>query len=173
MAIKHQSVGTELTQAEFEDATLHIGGEETLITTADVSESAAVFASITELSFNMLANKTYIIEAWLIFQSAGTAAGIAFGCSGPAAPVAVGIVAHIPIAFTLYASCCTLCNNTYDTGTPSVSVGAANTNYPSKLDIIVQNGANAGAFILRFKTEVSGTAVTVKAGSVMRYKRVN
>lgn len=152
---------------------MHIGCEETLITTADVSESAATFANITGLTFEMVANKTYIIEAWLIFQSAGTACGIAIGCNGPASPTAVAVLATMPIALDLYASDATRASRAYDSMIPSVSVDTANANLLCKLDALVRNGTTAGTFVLRFKCEVSGTAVTIKAGSVMRYKQVD
>lgn len=152
------------------------GGESDIVvvTPADVTNATITFANVTGLTFNMLANKTYIIEAWLIFQSSATATGIKFALNGPASPVAVAMLAHIPIALTLYASCVTLASRAYDTGTPSVSVDTANANLLAKIDGLVRNGANAGTLAIRFACEVATSpGVTVKAGSVLRYRQVD
>lgn len=172
MAVKHASVGPELTQAEFEAATLHIGGEETLVTTADVANSTTTFADITGLSFAVVANKTYIFEAWLIFQSSTSTVGIKVAGNGPASPTAFVLNAHIPINITLYASDSMLASRAYDTGTPSVSVDTINANLLCEVRGILRNGASAGTFALRFAAEAAGT-VTIKAGSVLRYKQVD
>lgn len=148
------------------------GGESENIvrTTVDYANSSTNFADVT--GFEMLANKDYIFEAWLIFQSNTLATGIKFACNGPASPVAVAMIVHIPIALTLYASCVTLASRAYDTGTPSVSVDTINANLLAKIDGIVRNGVNAGTFAIRFAAETTGI-VKIMTGSVLRYRLVN
>ncbi len=156
----------------------HAGGageaEIILVTTADVINATITFANITGLTFSMLASKTYIIEAWLIFQSSAIATGIKFALNGPASPVAVVMNADIPIALTLYASGNMLASRAYDTGTPSTGVDAANANLLCKIDGLVRNGTTAGTLAVRFACEVATSpGVTVKAGSVLRYRQVD
>jgi len=142
-------------------------------TTGDVTNNTTTFATITGLSFSMLANKDYIIEAWIIFQSDTTGTGIKFALySAAASPVAVVMNAHIPIALTLYASSNMLSSRAYDTGTPSISVDSANANLLCKIDGLVRNGVNAGTLTIRFAAETTGI-VKVMTGSVLRYRQVN
>ncbi len=150
------------------------GGESENIvrTTADVTNSTTTFANVTGLTFAMDPNKDYIFEAWLIFQSNTAGTGIKFAVNGPPSPAAVVMLAHIPIALTLYASCVTLASRAYDTGTPSVSVDTINANLLCKIDGIIRNGVNAGTFAIRFAAETTGT-VKIVTGSVLRYRKVN
>lgn len=150
------------------------GGESEVVVVApgDVTNSTTTFANVTGLTFTALANKTYIIEAWLIFQSNTAGTGIKFAFNGPASPVAVVMLAHIPIALTLYASCATLASRAYDTGTPSVSVDAINANLLCKIDAVVRNGATQGTVAIRFAAETTGT-VKVLGGSILRYRQVD
>lgn len=154
----------------------HAGGggesETVSVTTGDASNATTAFADVTGLTFEMLANKTYIIEAWLIFQSNTAGTGIKFALNGPASPAAVLMLAHIPIALTLYASCVTLASRAYNTGTPSVSVDTINANLMCKIDGIVRNGNTGGTLAIRFAAETTGT-VKVMTGSVLRYRQVD
>jgi len=138
----------------------------------DVTNSTTTFANVTGLTFPIGVNEDYIFEAWLIFQSNTVGTGIKFACNGPASPVAVVMNAHIPIALTLYASCVTLASRAYDTGTPSVSVDAINSNLLCKIDGMIRNGGNAGTVAIRFAAETTGI-VTIKMGSVLRYRKVS
>ena len=150
------------------------GGESEVIarTTGDLPNSTTTFADITGLTFSMLADKDYIFEAWIIFQSNTAGTGIKFAVNGPASPVAVAMLAHIPIALTLYASCVTLASRAYITGNPSASVDTINSNLLCKIDGIVRNGVNPGTFALRFAAETTGI-VKIMTGSVLRYRQVN
>lgn len=176
MAIQTEQVGAKpLVDGSVTDLHSHGGGSEsevTVVKVGDVQNATTTFADVTGLTFTALANKTYIIEAWLIFQSNTAGTGIKFALNGPASPVAVAMLAHIPIALTLYASCVTLASRAYDTGTPSVSVDTINANLLCKIDGLVRNGNTQGPITIRFAAETTGT-VTVKAGSVLRYRQVD
>ena len=150
------------------------GGESEIVlrTTGDITNATTTFANITGLTFTMLANKDYIIEAWLIFQSNTAGTGIKFAVNGPSSPAAVGLLAHIPIALTLYASCATLASRAYDTGTPSISVDTINSNLLCKIDGLVRNGTTQGTLAVRFAAETTGT-VKIMTGSVLRYRQAN
>lgn len=153
----------------------HGGGSESenvVRTTGDITNNTTTFADITGLSFTMVANKDYIFEAWILFQSNTAATGIKFAGNSAAAATAFGLLAHIPIALTLYASCVTLAARAYDTGTPSVSVDATNSNLLCKIDGLVRCGASGGTFALRFAAETTGV-VKIMTGSVLRYRQTN
>lgn len=159
------------------ETTLHShaggGGESESVarTTGDVTNSTMIFANVTGLTFPIGINEDYIFEAWLIFQSNTAGTGIKFAVNGPASPVAVVMLAHVPIALTLYASCVTLASRAYDTGTPSVSVDTINSNLLCKIDGVIRNGGNGGTVAIRFAAETTGI-VKIMAGSVLRYRRV-
>jgi len=154
----------------------HAGGggesEIAIVATQDSSNATTSFANITDLSFTAAVGKTYIIEAWLVFQSNTAGCGIKFALNGPPSPAIVALIAHVPIALTLYASCVTLASRAYDTGTPSVSVDTINANLLCKIDALVKNGSTQGSVTLRFAAETTGT-VKVMTGSVLRYRQVD
>ena len=179
MAIKHtftsaKSDGADTTLVRPSDWNAdHIENEKLVRVTADVSNSTTTFADITGLSFSVDANKDYIFEAWLIFQTAATTTGIAIAGNGPASPTAFVLHAAIPVGITLYASDSNLASRAYDTGTPSTGIDVANANTLAHVVGILRNGVNAGTFALRFKSEVAASAVTIKIGSVLRYRQTN
>lgn len=154
----------------------HAGGggesENILVTTGDITNSTTNFADVTGLTFAMLADKTYIIEAWLIFQSNTAGTGIKFALNSAASPVAVVMIAHIPIGITLYASDSALASRAYDVGTPSVSVDTINANLLCKIEGLVRNGVSPGTLAMRFAAETTGI-VKIMTGSVLRYRQVN
>lgn len=153
----------------------HAGGSESeqiVRKTADQTNNTTTFATITDLSFSMAANKDYIVEAWILFQSNTATCGIKFAGYSSVAATAFGLLAHIPIALTLYVSDSCMAARAYDAGTPSVSVDAVNSNLLCKIEALVRNGGSAGTFNLRFAAETTGI-VKVMAGSVMRYRQTN
>lgn len=153
-------------------ATAAGGGESEVIVRlgSAVSNSTVTLADITGLSFSALANADYIFEAWLIFQSAATATGIALAANGPASPVAFVMQRAVQLTLTTgvlgHA-------RAYNSGAASASVDTANVDCIATLNGILRNGANAGTFVLRFASEVAGSAVTIKVGSVLRYRKTN
>lgn len=153
----------------------HGGGSEseTIVrTTEDVTNNTTTFATITGLSFSMLANKDYIFEAWILFQSNTATVGIKFAGYSSVSATAFGLLASIPIALTINNSCVAVAARAYDTGTPSPSVDTINSNLLCKIDGIVRNGASPGTFYLRFAAETSGI-VKIMTGSVLRYRQTN
>lgn len=154
----------------------HAGGggelENVVMATQDSSNATTNFADITGLSFTAAAGKTYVIEAWLVFQSNTAGTGIKFALNGPTSPAIVALLAHVPIGTTLYASCVTLASRAYDTGTPSVSVDTINLNLLCKIDALIKNGSTQGPVKLRFAAETTGT-VKIMTGSILRYRQVD
>jgi hypothetical protein len=171
---KLNAIGTDGLPVCSADQTGAGGSESEVIvrTTADVTNSTTSFADVTGLTFSATANKDYIFEAWLIFQSNTATTGIKFAVNGPASPVAVVMNAHIPIALTLYASDSMMASRAYNTGTASVSVDTINANLLAHVIGIFRNGATTADFSIRFAAETTGT-VKVMTGSVLRYRQVN
>jgi len=150
------------------------GGESeaVVVLTSDRTNATTSFADITDLTFTPLGGKTYIIEAWLVFQSNTAGCGIKFSANGPASPTAYVMNAQVPIGLTLYASDSNMASRAYNTGTASASVDAINSNLLATIDCVLVNGANSSPFTLRFGAETTGT-VKVLAGSTLRYRQVN
>ncbi|MFH1683972.1 MAG: hypothetical protein ABIA67_03730 [Candidatus Margulisiibacteriota bacterium] len=134
---------------------------------SDVSTTSTSFSNVTGLSFSALANKDYIFEALLIYTTAATTTGIRLGVNGPAAPTA--IVGDWKAYRSLTSARVREFQN-YNSGTAATASLAGN-NYAGMTGIL-RNGSTAGTFILRFASEIAGSTVTIKAGSVLRYKKV-
>jgi hypothetical protein len=147
------------------------GGESELVVRlgADISNATTNFADVTGLFFPALANKDYIFDAWLLFQSSVTTTGIKLAVNGAASPVAVGIQTHIPTALTAITHGLAVA---YDSGTASTGVPVINTSYLANITGILRNGATAGNLVIRFGAETTGT-VKIMTGSILRYRQVN
>jgi hypothetical protein len=126
--------------------------------------------NVAGLTFDALANSTYIIEAFLVFQSNNVSYGIGYGITGPASPsFCVGHVDLMLAASTRYV------NNITGYGTVnsySGSVVAIGTNYPGYVWVLLRTGANAGPVTITQRSESASGTVTTKAGSTLRYRKV-
>jgi len=153
------------------DHTHPAGGELEFIVRlgADVANATTSFADVTGLLFPMLANKDYVFDVWLLFQSSVTTTGIKLAVNGPASPVALGIQTHIPTALTAITHGCAIA---YNSGTASTGVPVINTSYLANITGLIRNGNNAGNLIIRFAAETTGT-VKIMIGSILRYRQVN
>jgi hypothetical protein len=147
------------------------GGESENIVrlTVDRVTNNTAFADITGMSFAAASSKDYLVEAYLIFTTAATTTGINLAVNGPASPTAlagqtVGCTAAGTIAGRMF--------NAYNNSGGTLTAAIAGNNFIS-MSFIIRNGANAGTIILRFATEVAGSAVTVKVGSILRYRLLN
>jgi len=141
--------------------------EQIIRLTSDVSTTGTGFTNITGLSFTAEANKTYIFEAFLIYTTAATTTGINLAVNGPISPNA--IVGEWR-AYTASTTSALRTFNTYDLGT-AASGSLSGNNYAIMNGILV-NGSNTGTFVLRFASEVAGSNVTIKAGSILRYRKI-
>lgn len=133
--------------------------------TTQLTENAATLTNITGLSFSLTANRMYHFKFVGTFRSAATTTGLGLSLTGPALTYA-GWSAQIEQAaagtdqFYTY----TVANSLSFIGA-SQSVVAANTDYLWEVEGFVQPSA-AGTLQLQFRSEVSGSTVTLKAGSV-------
>jgi len=129
--------------------------------------SSIALSSDPDLTFNMVANTTYLIECRLYINSLSTS-GFRVGITGPASPTllqCVGFDIDDTGNFGAFAasSYTTVRNNT----------PASTENIVLTLQMRIANGANAGAFAIQFAQGTSNAAAaTLYKGSYMRYKIV-
>lgn len=150
----------------------HSGGggeaEVIVVKSGDTANATTTLADATGLSFTALASKTYIIEAWVRWATSATTVGIKLAVNGPASP---GFVGDVFIGVLSTGALSGSGGAAYDVGTATASALALADNL-AKLFCLFRNGATQGTFIIRFAAEAAGT-VTVKDGSVLRYRQVD
>lgn len=142
-----------------------------LVLAADVPNAEAVantLLDITALGFAVEANKLYDFEFQLVYTAAATTTGARFTVNGPAA------------TFLNYSSEYSLTTTTttknallqaYNLPAAANLTSAATGNNWCVIKGIVQPSA-AGILVPRFASEVSASAITVKAGSFVRWTKI-
>ena len=119
------------------------------------------------LSFPVSASETYWFNATIIYTSAATTTGSRWSVNGPAASM-LSYFAE----WSLTTSSTTQSNQSaYDLPASSnASTGNTDGNIATIQGIV--RPTEEGLFTVRFASEVSGSAITAKAGSVIRYLRL-
>ncbi|MFN3747369.1 MAG: hypothetical protein ACK4SJ_01645 [Sphingorhabdus sp.] len=127
---------------------------------SDIANSTTNLSAVTGLSFTATANATYLVDLAGAFQSAATTTGIAVALDIPSGSIA-GQVIH-PVSATGLGST----EQIADAATTGATTGvrAANTNVPLSGRWTIAIGATGGTVQLQFRSEVAGSAVTLKAG---------
>jgi len=120
----------------------------------------------TPISFPVLANTTYYIDCYLLFQTTTTTTGIAFALNTPSAPGAISYTVGIPIAADAAAGMFWGWGSSSDDYVTGTAVQAINTTYVARLYGSLQNGANAGNLVVRFHSELAGQDAKLKNGSM-------
>jgi len=144
-------------------------GEVVIRKLADTTNSTTTLADVAGMSITVEANRDYLIEAWLLVDTAVATTGIAVGVNGPASPIQIGGFFRTTVSNgTLDGGGFTSYNQT---GQNTSSLLATTGNFV-KLDCLFRNGSTAGTFTLRFASEIASSGVTVKAGSVLRYREI-
>lgn len=128
---------------------------------ADVSDTSGTLTDVTGMQLSLVAGATYVIDALLAFTSAAATTGLALGFTLPAGASIAGLFWHSSTTTTLQGS--------YNAA--SGAVAASTTASASAVDQmaiagrwIVKTAGTAGAAQLQLRTEVAGSAVTLKAG---------
>jgi hypothetical protein len=150
--------------------TPYLRNQQTVIATSTSTNSTTSFADVTGMSFPMMANTIYQFHFDIIFQTAATTTGIGFGVNGPASPTYVLVRTEIPTSLTAVTQGM---QRAYDTGTSSTAIDTINVNCYAKCYGYVSNGANAGNLLLRFKSEVGTSQVSIMAGTMGRLWRIS
>lgn len=134
---------------------------------ADVATTLTTLSDVTELTFAAAANTTYRVELFGSFQTAATATGLGIGLDVPAG---AGIMGMTTLSSSNTALQHVVQRQDDVIVAPSSAVGAANTPYPlwGGYDVIV--GATSGNVTVRIRTEVSGSAATLRAGTRLGWR---
>lgn len=135
---------------------------------ADVANSTTTLAAVNGLSFVVAANNSYLVEVAGTFQSAATTTGIALALDIPSGSVS-GLSLHSTSGTAVGSS-----EQIADNATAGVTSGvrAANTNIPLIARFIIAIGATGGTVQLQFRSEVAGSAVTLKANLTAMGRRI-
>lgn len=131
---------------------------------ADISQSSNVtFSNL--FTQAVLTGEVWSFDAVIFFTSAAVTTGLVTQCDSPAAPTfgqcslhvqeTVTVGRYLPAAF-----------NAVMIGTAAVIAPAINT---ARLTGTLEVGVNAGNLVIKFRSEVNGSAVVVKRGSLVRF----
>jgi hypothetical protein len=143
------------------------------VKTSDQSDSTGGFVSVSDLSFAVEAGKWYEFEAVLSTSTAATTTGIYYSFTGPASPTQMSYVVEwynsstVPDAMQVAGTSGTAYNSV------TAAAGHPTTRSVQRITGFLLNGANAGTLQLQFRTEVAASAVTLHAGSLIRYRKLN
>jgi tail-like repeat protein len=119
---------------------------------------------VSGLSFAVSSAAVYRFEFAVGWQTISTTTGIAFGVNGPASPV---LVAYETAISTGLNGSVMRTNRAFGVQTaPSAAVDSANVNSFAYVGGVARTGANAGTLQLQVASEVAGSTVSVRGGSV-------
>lgn len=139
-----------------------------LAKSADQANSSTTRADISDLTVPIAANEVIHFHAYLIGSSSSNATGICHSINGPTSPseVAATIVGWTGTNGATLATtpAAAYTDEQVNTGSPASSARRVFGIYGR-----VINGATAGTFALRFRSETNGSAVTIHRGSWMQY----
>ncbi len=170
---------SDITKAEIEakltgeiSSHIHAGGggdgEVSVVATQDTANATTTLANATGLTLSALANSTYIIEVFLLWNASVATVGIKLSATASGTPTITA--GH----FITDATNGTPDSSSYNANDVVVTTSAsAFTTYNSgMLHAILKTGSSASTWQLRFAAETTGT-ITIKAGSTLRYRKVN
>lgn len=126
---------------------------------SDRSYSSTTLTDVTDFGFLLEANTVYEFEGTLIVQSAATSTGLKLGMTVPAGATVTGSFTHMTTSTE---------SETRPLGASSTGFPVANSNYAVEFRAIVITSSTAGAAVLRAATEVTSSAVTLKAYSLLK-----
>ena len=164
------AVGTtgQYLQSGASGAPTWVTGETIVTLGSDVvnnNATANTIADVTGLSFAVTSGVTYRFRALIIYTSAATATGSRWSVNGPAAPTLLGYTSHYNITTTTET---TNCVATYDLPAASNASSPTTAGNIAQIEGIIKPSAN-GTVIIRFASEITGSAITAKAGSTLTW----
>jgi hypothetical protein len=144
--------------------------ENVVVLGGDQTTNSTSFVDLPGLSFPVEANSTYIIEAWIVWQSSSASYGIGFAVNGPANQV---LAAHKTLVALTTATEYIMNGTGYNApNATSASPPAANQNYLALMHAVLKTGGTAGNFQVRWRSENSSGTMTAKAGSSLRWRKI-
>lgn len=136
--------------------------------TSDVSNSSTALAPVTGLVFTVAANTTYLVEIIGAWQAAANTTGIGMALDIPSGEV-FGLLLT-PTTATNIGSSEQIADNATTGATTGVRVAATNT--PMSARYVVAVGATGGTVQLQFRSEITASAVTIKAAVTAMGRRI-
>ena len=136
----------------------------TKFVTADQSDTTAAYVDVTDLGFSVAANTVYAFNCTFIVNSAAIGTGVQIAFNGPAAPTNFNYAGYNYGATNQIWS---PNGTTYDSVT-GVATSAVAGNALAIFSGTLENGANAGTFTARLRTEIAASAATIMRGSYCR-----
>lgn len=137
------------------------GGPSVVRKSADQSSSLITNGDVTNLVFNVSANTNYSFEFNIFYTAAATTTGLGLAVTVPSAFTNLRYWVDIKIS----ASGAVYGIQTTSDGTTLATSSLATTPLMATVYGTLENGSNAGMIQLRFKSEVSGSNVTILRGS--------
>lgn len=144
----------------------------TVVLASDVINNNAIantIADITGLSFSVNAGETYFFRGIVNITTAVTTTGGRISVSGPAAPTMLAYAINWPTTGNTTTPAHGL--SAYDLPAASNASCAQTTGNVATIEGFITPSAS-GTVILRLASEVSSSAITAKAGSVLQWMRV-
>ena len=169
-AIRYVRINADNTATAISAATLktELGGKQLAFKTADQSSNILAFADVTDLSFAVVAGRTYKFKIFCQFDVTNAATGTRWAVNGPAF---TRLFYNVIVSSTNAAG--TQANVAYQTyDGPAVTTGSNfTTNNCAIIEGIVVPSAN-GTIITRFACELTITSVTCKTGSYIEFEEI-
>lgn len=128
---------------------------------ADQAFTATAYADVADLSIPLQVGVDVAFEFLVVWSSAAATTGVAFALNGPAGPQLFCAVVETATSATAVAI---RQDVAYDQGAASASIDAANTSRVCRIKGVVRASV-AGNLVVRCKSEIANSAVTVKRGS--------
>ena len=151
--------------------------------TVDVTNSTTTVSDVTNFSVPLLSGGTYLFRFRVSFFTALYSTGIFFALNGPAfvansfsvnyqIPVAANAIDDPPVHYNVY-NTPSDANTVGGVATPQIGASQSDSGKLMHTEITGTITPSAsGNLILRFRSEVAGSTVTVKAGSLIESIRV-
>lgn len=136
---------------------------------ADQATSNPAFIDVPGMQFPLAPSSHYKFSYTGAYTTAAATTGLQLSVNGPASPLFMRAVCMIATAVgtPFYGAI-----GAYDAPVAALNSGGA-TALPFKLEGTISTNAAGGAFTLRFRTEVNGSAVTILRGSFGELVAVN
>lgn len=139
-----------------------------LVLAADLVNSTVTAADVTGLGFTP-AIGTWLVEGFLAVTSAAATTGAQVGLAVPATAALLAYKVETPLTATTDVIVTSAVSGTLNAATSGLTV--ANLILLTAL-VRYTSAPAAGLVVPRLASEVAASAVTVKAGSVLRFKKV-
>lgn len=128
--------------------------------------TANTIADVTGLSFSVTAGETYHFEFFIPYTAAATTTGSRWSINGPASPTMLNYTSQYTLtATTMTTNYATAYNIPAASNATSLTAGNV-----ARIAGIIKPSAN-GTVIARFASEVASSAITAKAGALLKWYR--